>query len=58
MKNLEKYNVIELSHSEQKEANGGFWWIATGLLMYSILSVAEFPDKFAEGVNSTFESSL
>lgn len=57
MNNLNEFNVFELSSSEQKAVNGGFWLI-TAAVAYSIFSVWEYPDAFERGVKSTFESSL
>lgn len=59
MRNLKNMNVVELSKSEIKKVNGGFLGkVLFAVAMFSIFSIAEHPDAFAEGVNRSFESSL
>jgi len=53
MKKLEDYQVQELNLSQQKNINGGGWWIPVIMLVGSMINDAQNnPDDFWAGYNA------
>jgi len=57
MKNLELegFGLVEMSHDEMREKNGGWVWfpvaLAVGLILSAINNFGDIADGFQDGVN-------